>query len=530
MAKNNDKPLRAVGYCRTSGEGQRDNTSIPRQRDAIESTCKREGWKLVRHYIDECKSGSTIAGREEFCRMMADAEVGAFDVAIPYDATRFSRDGCDLIYTARDWKKRLGVYVVDTKGQTDTRSYRNVLRNFVQAGVSEHERLTIMDRMIGGKIQRARTNVPTTGRLPWGRTFDRETGKWGIDADKQKLIRDIAERYVAGESLEALAAESPLSYSQLWKTLKRSCGKTWTVKYKVDDLELEDEIEHDVPELLPAALIRAVQRRMEANRTVRPGKTERNYILSGRVFCAGCGRAMTGAARPSGLRLYRHNPRSRDCPFSPRPAVRADLLEQAVVGDLFKVFGNVAVIEQVMKAAIPESDKANKRRSQIEKQLVRIRENRDRYCRMMELRALTESQAAAKLLALNNEESKLLAELESLSNQPTPAEIRRLAVRTYGEVHKLIQIEDDEGNTYNGGNDVQSYIMMTDDDRRMLIERVLCPLPGEVPGVFLTPDQSKAVGLHDPRRYSYVIRGGLVGEIESATEYRRSGRTPAVPR
>ena len=43
----NGKPLRAVGYCRTSGEGQRDNTSIPRQRDAILAFCKLNDWQFL---------------------------------------------------------------------------------------------------------------------------------------------------------------------------------------------------------------------------------------------------------------------------------------------------------------------------------------------------------------------------------------------------------------------------------------------------------------------------------------------------
>ncbi|GAG50916.1 unnamed protein product, partial [marine sediment metagenome] len=37
MKTENNHKLRAVGYSRTSGEGQRDNTSILRQKEAIES-------------------------------------------------------------------------------------------------------------------------------------------------------------------------------------------------------------------------------------------------------------------------------------------------------------------------------------------------------------------------------------------------------------------------------------------------------------------------------------------------------------
>ena len=61
MKQSSDKK-RAVGYCRTSGEGQRDNTSIPTQKNAIEEYCRRTGWRFIAHYVDESKSGAKIAG------------------------------------------------------------------------------------------------------------------------------------------------------------------------------------------------------------------------------------------------------------------------------------------------------------------------------------------------------------------------------------------------------------------------------------------------------------------------------------
>src|SRR6266540_2162204 len=72
-SQRNGHPLRAVGYCRTSGEGQRDNTSIPRQQQTIEEFVSRSGWKFLTHYVDECKSGAKEEGREAFQQMIRDA-------------------------------------------------------------------------------------------------------------------------------------------------------------------------------------------------------------------------------------------------------------------------------------------------------------------------------------------------------------------------------------------------------------------------------------------------------------------------
>jgi DNA invertase Pin-like site-specific DNA recombinase len=54
----NGKPLQPAGYCRTSSERQRDNTSIPRQKEAIAAFCRGNGWREPVFYVDECKSGA----------------------------------------------------------------------------------------------------------------------------------------------------------------------------------------------------------------------------------------------------------------------------------------------------------------------------------------------------------------------------------------------------------------------------------------------------------------------------------------
>ena len=63
--KNNNTQIRAVGYCRTSGEKQRDNTSIPRQKAEIERFVSSNNWTLFGHYVDESKSGSSMDGRDD---------------------------------------------------------------------------------------------------------------------------------------------------------------------------------------------------------------------------------------------------------------------------------------------------------------------------------------------------------------------------------------------------------------------------------------------------------------------------------
>src|SRR5688500_1588257 len=107
------KKLRAVGYCRTSSESQRDNTSIPSQKEAIERFASQQGWQLVGWFVDESKSGAKIEGREDFQRMMKDAarDPRPFDLVAVFDVTRFGRDGMDVLESARTLARVFGVHV-----------------------------------------------------------------------------------------------------------------------------------------------------------------------------------------------------------------------------------------------------------------------------------------------------------------------------------------------------------------------------------------------------------------------------------
>src|SRR5262245_37331027 len=156
---NDTKVLRACGYCRTSSEGQRDNTSIGTQKADIKRYIEARGWQFVGWYVDECKSGSRIEGRDEFQRAMRDATNNGYDVLVCYDAKRYGRKRLGILGSAQTLKM-LGKRLVTTLGGFDTDS-TSVIINYVEAGIAEEERLTILRRTKSGKVARARQhNAP----------------------------------------------------------------------------------------------------------------------------------------------------------------------------------------------------------------------------------------------------------------------------------------------------------------------------------------------------------------------------------
>src|SRR5690606_9111210 len=121
-----------------------------------------------------------------------------------------------------------GVHVIDTKGRFDNRHLNNTLANFVNAGVSEAERLSILQRTFAGRIRTAQQGHLACGKPPVGRTFDKKTKQWGIEPATKKQYETIAKRILKGESIKKLADELDVNYSNLHKNLKLNCGAVWT--------------------------------------------------------------------------------------------------------------------------------------------------------------------------------------------------------------------------------------------------------------------------------------------------------------
>jgi hypothetical protein len=314
-----------------------------------------------------------------------------------------------------------------------------------------------------------------------------------------------------------LAKEYGHNHSHLCKVLRERCGDKWTMEFRADDLAIHETITIDIPRLLPEKTIKAVRQRLEANRTYLHGKPTYDYLLSGRVFCATCGYGFFGQnnKRNGHDRLYyrhAHLDRDRPCPHDPKPWVPCDRLEPYVVSQLFDLMGNPAAIERAVKAATPDCEKLLKRRDRLTEDLEKIVKARGRILSLIEKDAITDDDAESKLLGLKERGSQIQEKLESLAeslaNVPDASTIRCYVEEIGGSIFVL----DDDGNTYAGGNDVQSRVTMTRDEERQLIDAafsVPC-LDGSPAGVYITPLGGPRYGT---KKFKLELRGRLLPRV-----------------
>lgn len=383
--KIKSKTLRAVGYCRTSGEGQRDNTSIPRQRKAIEGLAKYKNCQFLKHYVDESKSGSFISGRKQFQRMIKDAERKQFDLIIVYDMKRFGRDGLDILNTAKYLSSECGVNVVPVQGSFDIQDRRKTIISYLEAGISEDEKISIMDRLIGGRIEKAKKGLRWSPKLPTGRGYERiskDEGRWFINDEGRKLLKVLTE-YADGVGMKELALK--YNYPSSMSITRKIREGQLTGIYKAE-FHCETLPEYNVtipvkaiPEVIPAKLMKRIKDRLNHNKTWNQQHTQK-YLLTGFLKCQHCGRSLYAQEQKTGGRkviYYRHDKyyaddRHKNCPFN---SIREDIVKTTVLDYLYTFFMDEPAYNTAIENAMPSDDDRKVLESDIEqvkKQLTQL--------------------------------------------------------------------------------------------------------------------------------------------------------------
>lgn len=527
-AKADNKPLRFAALIRVSTESQaKQGESLRTQAGQIERAVESLGGVLVEKYAGQ-EHATAGWEREQLNKLLEDAQKPKrpFDAVVVADPSRWSRDNVASekgLLALRDNGVKFFVLLTEY----DLFEPQALLFLGLNSLIGAFQAKTQKQKSMLNRIERIKRGIPAVGNMPFGRTFDHSAGKWIVDGGKQAMVRDVAKRYLAGESLRKMAEEYDINHSHLIEVLRDRSGDKWTVKFRAKDLNIDETVVIPVPRLLPEKTIKAISEQLQANRTYVPNvPTKYNYLLRGKVFCEKCGAMLTGASEAHGRFLYyRHGSYlAEKCPLKPRPRVRANELEEIVVNKLFDLFGNPAALARAVEAAVPDAAKTEKHRQRLQDELTKIEKARNRVLTLIEKDVISDGQAEEKLLALKAREEKARRELDQLMAStvglPDAATVRQVALHVV-EVCGSIIVEDDEGNEYAGGNSVGSFIGMSAADKRKLIEMAFSGvLPdGRRAGVYIRTVEG---GSHNARKFSYVLRGQLIDAAKTATSFARS--------
>ncbi len=245
--------------------------------------------------------------------LLNDASRGFFDAVIICNADRWSRD---------NRKSKEGLQILKDNGilffigSTEINLFVPEQALFLGMSTEINEFLAQQSALksIMNKVEKAKKNIPVCGKLPSGRTYDKKSGKWGIDPEFKKKIEYAANQLIRGNTLLKISQTIGMNRANLRNILFDGSGDIWTQHFRADRFKINEAIETKVPRLLTQDVIEKVKLRVQNNRTVFHKQLKNKYILGRMIMCGHCGGALGGNTRTerNNLQYYKHLP-YRNC-------------------------------------------------------------------------------------------------------------------------------------------------------------------------------------------------------------------------
>ncbi len=206
-----------AAYCRVSTDSTDQANSLENQIGFFNEISRRNpSWNLISIYSDEGITGTNIKKRDEFNRMIRDAECGRFRLILTKEVSRFARNTVDALQFTRYLRtKNVGVFFINDN--INTLEEDGEFRLSIMASVAQEESRKTSSRVRWGMHrQMERGYVFTPPMLG----FDCTDGVLTVNESEAWVVRKIFDLYVneglgAGAIAQRLAAENVPLYKRI---------------------------------------------------------------------------------------------------------------------------------------------------------------------------------------------------------------------------------------------------------------------------------------------------------------------------
>ena len=313
-----DIPLRVTYYARVSSESDEQLNSLGNQIAYYEELIKRNtAWTFVEGYIDEGLSGISTKKRENFNRMVDDAQFDKFDLIITKEISRFARNTLDSIQYTRQLLSA-GVGVFFQNDNINTFDEDSELRLSIMSSIAQDELRKLSSRVKFGHQQAIKQNVVLGNSRIFG--YTKSNGRLIIDEDEAVMVRELFELYATDEysmkQLEVLFWErgyrnhngKKIAHSTMSGMISNPKYKGYYVGNKVKVVDMftkkqkflppeewvmfKDETGEIVPSIVSEELwdsANEVLARRSEDVKNRKGICNHANLLTGKLFCTCCG-------------------------------------------------------------------------------------------------------------------------------------------------------------------------------------------------------------------------------------------------
>jgi len=394
-----------LGYlsARVSTSNQEDQKTIEAQLSEVREFAKKQGYIIVKEYIDEGWSGDILA-RPNLDQLRHDARNRKWDAVLIYDPDRLGRR---LFYQqiVIDELKQLDIEILFVT-MPPIKNESDELMFGIRGLFAQYEKAKITERFRIGKVNRVKNGHVLTTEAPYGYTYVLNKGKRGsaeyvaghyiINEREAEIVRKIF-KWVADDGLTlravvkqllALGIKPRKSLRGVWTTGRLSVllrheayigTAYWGASYAVVPLNPTNKDGYKkvkkssrkmrpkkewfpitVPPIVDKDVFERAGLRLKKNFATLGRNKKNDYLLVGRIWCI-CGIRRAGEGPQHGKFLYyRCSDRINSFPFPStckEGGINARIADEAVWQKIKTIMSSPALLSQQIERWREKSNK-----------------------------------------------------------------------------------------------------------------------------------------------------------------------------
>ncbi len=431
MNEKNDLTPAAL-YARVSSERQDVDLSVSAQMRALRDYANKNGYIVVREYVDEAESGR-VADRPQFRRMIEEGSKpdAPFSEILVWKFSRFTRKREHAV-AFKSMLRRKGVRVVSITEHADDSPTGKLMEAIIES-VDEFYSENLAQDVMRGMREAASRGYWVASTAPYGyvrvhiQDGPKKRPKLELDPPRDSIVRRMFRMAESGRSVlditKALNDEG----------VATATGKPWTktmVHYvltnetytgtlvwgtNASDGAPPVRMENAFPAIVSKEEFRRVGdlMRSRAPTKVHPRRAASSYLLSGMVKCRRCRTALTGQEAKSGKFAYYvcQSLMKRGKGSCKTPRLNSKRFERLIVDEIRENILTEGNIRDLVKLVDEEMDgvahEQRKKLESIESELAEVKRWLDRLYRAIETTDLDISDIAPRIREHRERERKL---------------------------------------------------------------------------------------------------------------------------
>lgn len=322
---------KAAIYARISSDPTGAKLGTARQLEDCRTLAERKGWPVVAEFVDDDTSAYSGRARPQYRELLTAIESKAVTAVIVWHVDRLHRQPKELEEFFEVCDQAGLKDLASVTGDLDLSTHDGRFTARILGAVARKESDDKSRRISRKALEKAvKGEVAGGGTRPFGFESDKVT----VRPAEAAVIRELVDRFLAGETLNGLCADLD---NRGVRTPTGGPWKSHPLRRMLRSARISGQREHrgeivadaTWPAIIPpeqTVQVRAVL----SNPARRTSRTGRRYLLAGFLRCGKCGATMVSRPRADGTRRYvcAKGPNTAGCG---RLTIVADPLEELVV-------------------------------------------------------------------------------------------------------------------------------------------------------------------------------------------------------